>query len=198
MPRARKNEEFARWWSEWIRRTHLQHDASSPLPPPLTNPLDREDANADSESRNNAEGSHSLLAILCFVLLASVAPAQEHSPGHTWDYGKSQGPNIWGELKPEFAQCKDGHQQSPIDMRNPHKASLRPIEFSYRSSALHIIDNGHTVMVNYDPGSGHLVCPAHGAIFDPASSFSVLQGPATSPLPAVSIHVNSDGTITTG
>src|SRR6266852_592370 len=54
------------------------------------------------------------------------------------------------------------------------------------------------VTVNYDPGSGHLVCPAHGAIFDPANAFSVLQGPATSPLPAVSIHVNGDGTITTG
>ncbi len=54
------------------------------------------------------------------------------------------------------------------------------------------------VTVNYDPGSGHLVCPAHGAIFDPASSFSVVQGPATSPLPAVSIHVNADGTVTTG
>jgi len=52
--------------------------------------------------------------------------------------------------------------------------------------------------VNYDPGSDHLVCHAHGAIFDPASSFSVLQGLATSPLPSVSIRVNSDGTITTG
>jgi Rieske Fe-S protein len=51
--------------------------------------------------------------------------------------------------------------------------------------------------VNYDPTSGHLVCPAHGAIFDPANAFSVLQGPAMKPLPAVPIHVNANGTVTT-
>src|SRR5712692_8165018 len=51
--------------------------------------------------------------------------------------------------------------------------------------------------VNYDPTTGHLVCPAHGAIFDPANAFSVLQGPAMKPLPAVPIHVNANGTVTT-
>jgi serine/threonine protein kinase len=54
------------------------------------------------------------------------------------------------------------------------------------------------VPVNYDTGSGKLVCPAHGAIFDPTNAFSVLQGPANRPLPVVSIRVNADGTITTG
>ncbi len=53
------------------------------------------------------------------------------------------------------------------------------------------------VPVNYDPTTGRLVCPAHGAIFDPANAFSVLQGPATRPLSAVSIHVNANGTVTT-
>lgn len=53
------------------------------------------------------------------------------------------------------------------------------------------------VPVNYDPTTGHLVCPAHGATFDPANAFSVLLGPATRPLSAVSIHVNANGTITT-
>ncbi|HTK07835.1 MAG TPA: protein kinase [Ktedonobacteraceae bacterium] len=53
------------------------------------------------------------------------------------------------------------------------------------------------VSVNYDPNTHTLVCPAHGAIFDPAKSGAVLQGPATSPLPTVGIKVNGDGTVTT-
>jgi len=52
------------------------------------------------------------------------------------------------------------------------------------------------VPVNYDPGSHTLVCPAHGAVFDPSNGFSVQQGPANSPLPGVSISINADGTIT--
>jgi serine/threonine protein kinase len=54
------------------------------------------------------------------------------------------------------------------------------------------------VPVNYDPGSGQLVCPAHGAIFDPLNGFSHIQGPGNGPLPGVSIRINADGTITTG
>ncbi len=56
------------------------------------------------------------------------------------------------------------------------------------------------VPVNYDPGSGKLVCPAHGANFDPLNSFSYVPGsgpPGLSPLHNVTIRVNSDGTITT-
>ena len=54
------------------------------------------------------------------------------------------------------------------------------------------------VPVNYDPGSGQLVCPAHGAIFDPLHGFSHVSGPGKGPLATVSIRVNADGTITTG
>jgi serine/threonine protein kinase/Rieske Fe-S protein len=54
------------------------------------------------------------------------------------------------------------------------------------------------VYVNYDPATRLLVCPAHGAIFDPAQGGSVLQGPAARPLPKVIIHVNTDGMITVG
>lgn len=79
--------------------------------------------------------------------------AQEPRPAHVWDYEQAQGPSHWGDLKPEFAPCKTGHRQSPIDIENPRKADLPVIEFAYVPSALHIIDNGHTVMVNYAPGS---------------------------------------------
>jgi nitrite reductase/ring-hydroxylating ferredoxin subunit len=53
------------------------------------------------------------------------------------------------------------------------------------------------VPVDYDSGSHQFVCPAHGAIFDPASG-SHLSGPGSGPLRSVPITVNSDGTITTG
>jgi len=53
------------------------------------------------------------------------------------------------------------------------------------------------VPVNYDSGSGQLVCPAHGAIFNPSNG-SHVSGPGNGPLPTVSIRVNADGTITTG
>jgi carbonic anhydrase len=75
-------------------------------------------------------------------------------PEHAWDYGDdAKGPSHWGELKPEFASCMNGHHQSPIDIRDPHKADLPPIQFNYQPSPLDIIDNGHTIMINYAPGS---------------------------------------------
>jgi len=86
------------------------------------------------------------------VLVVSGA-AQEHHPEHSWDYGDANGPTHWGDLKPEFAPCKTGHHQSPIDIRDPRKADLPPLRFDYKPSPLRIIDNGHTVMVNYAPGS---------------------------------------------
>src|ERR1700741_4099307 len=94
----------------------------------------------------------SLLAITWCVAFAVFGAAQEH-PQHAWDYGEARGPSHWGDLKPEFALCKSGHHQSPIDIRNPHQADLPSIRFEYKPSRLHVIDNGHTVMVNYDPGS---------------------------------------------
>jgi carbonic anhydrase len=86
------------------------------------------------------------------LALSSISPAQDR-PEHSWDYGDVLGPSHWGELQPNFATCKNGHHQSPIDIRNPKKTVLPPIHFEYKPSPLHIIDNGHTVMVNYSPGS---------------------------------------------
>ena len=52
--------------------------------------------------------------------------------------------------------------------------------------------------VNYDPTSGQLVCPAHGAVFDPTNGCIHLSGPGSGPLANVAITVNTNGTITTG
>jgi thiosulfate dehydrogenase [quinone] large subunit len=50
--------------------------------------------------------------------------------------------------------------------------------------------------VNYDPADQHLVCPCHGATYDPAQQAVVLSGPTKIPLTAVPISVdNATGTI---
>lgn len=52
------------------------------------------------------------------------------------------------------------------------------------------------VPINYDPATQKMVCPAHGAIFDPAQNAKVLLGPAPTPVQPVKVKVNNDGTIT--
>ncbi len=93
----------------------------------------------------------------CALAFTMICGAQEQHPAHTWDYGTEHGPSHWGELAPEFASCRDGHHQSPIDIRNPRMSDLPQIQFHYDPSALDIIDNGHTIMINYAPGSFILV-----------------------------------------
>ncbi len=45
--------------------------------------------------------------------------------------------------------------------------------------------------VDYDPSSQHLLCPCHGAEFDPARAAAVVAGPTDQPLSKVAIHVDS-------
>ena len=70
-----------------------------------------------------------------------------------WDYSGRGGPDSWGRIKPEYAKCASGTRQSPIDIRDGIKVELDPIRFDYQPSAFRVIDTGHTVQVDVDPGS---------------------------------------------
>jgi carbonic anhydrase len=92
-----------------------------------------------------------LVALIIAVPLGYVAAAQ--AAEKHWTYLGHGGPSEWGALSPEFATCKLGKNQSPIDIRGAKAADLPAIKFDYKPSPLKVIDNGHTIQVNYAPGS---------------------------------------------
>jgi carbonic anhydrase len=83
---------------------------------------------------------------------AAANAGQSLLPTH-WDYAGDVGPDAWGGLRPEFSKCATGQRQSPIDIRGGIAVDLEPIKFEYRPSAFSVIDNGHTVQVNIEPGN---------------------------------------------
>lgn len=90
-------------------------------------------------------------AVLLTVLwmIALVLPAERlqagESEGARWGYEGSVGPLHWGSIGPEFSLCDKGMAQSPIDLLRTYKLDLAKIEFSYKDSPFHVINNGHTL-----------------------------------------------------
>ena len=85
------------------------------------------------------------------MLLMIVPPARSQS--HKWGYDAEDGPSKWGAIDPSFAACAAGKAQSPININGAKPADLPPISFDYHPAPLQVIDNGHTIQVDYAPGS---------------------------------------------
>ena len=88
--------------------------------------------------------------------MSACAPQAEES--HTaeavhWTYEGEEGPDHWGEINPDYAVCGTGKSQSPIDVKAAEGDDLTNISFNYQPSEVNILNNGHTVQVNYDSGS---------------------------------------------
>ena len=86
------------------------------------------------------------------ILLGTSACAWGGDDEH-WAYEGHGGPAEWGDMDEDYATCKLGKHQSPIDIRDAKVSDLPPIVFDYKPSALKLIDNGHTLQANYAPGS---------------------------------------------
>jgi len=93
-------------------------------------------------------------AWIAFIALTSISlpAAAQHTAAH-WEYEGASGPAHWGELDKTYKTCGVGKEQSPIDIRSAKTENLPRIAFFYHPSPLRLIDNGHTIQVNYAPGS---------------------------------------------
>jgi carbonic anhydrase len=100
-----------------------------------------------------------VLALGLATLAAAHSPAQTapQAPAPTtapWDYVGPRGALEWGKLDPAYRACKDGHEQSPIDIRGARlNKALQPIEFHYLASPVRLENAGNTVRVYPNLGS---------------------------------------------
>jgi carbonic anhydrase len=98
-----------------------------------------------------------VLPLVAAVLVSTGSRAQWKTH---WTYEGATGAEHWGDLDPEYAACKVGKEQSPIDIQNVEKAELPALQFEYKSGPLkYLINNGYTIRVNYHdaPGSGNFL-----------------------------------------
>ena len=77
----------------------------------------------------------------------------DHGGAPHWTYAGETGPAVWGDLSPDFSVCATGVNQSPIDLASTTPAGAVQIVFDYGSTALNVINNGHTIQANVQPGN---------------------------------------------
>ncbi|MBK8176141.1 MAG: carbonic anhydrase family protein [Rhodospirillales bacterium] len=93
------------------------------------------------------------LMSVCPVCAALTRAAAGEGHGPHWDYEGDAGPMLWGDLEPAFKACALGTQQSPIDIGAAIPAELGSLDIAWKPIPLRIINNGHTIQVNCEPGS---------------------------------------------
>jgi len=93
------------------------------------------------------------LAVVAMASVFSFSVQGLASSGPHWGYSGEEGAENWGKLSPEYAVCGTGLNQSPIDLANFVEAELEPLALSYTSESEKILNNGHTIQLNYTAGS---------------------------------------------
>jgi carbonic anhydrase len=136
-----------------------------------------------------------ITAVLLGGVLFTSGVASASDAEH-WSYSGETGPENWAKLTPEFGACS-GKNQSPINLTGFIEAELKPIKFSYQAGGNEILNNGHTVQINYAAGSSIVV---DGIKFDlkqfhfHAPSENNINGKSYA-LEAHLVHADKDGNL---
>lgn len=114
-----------------------------------------------------------------------------------WAYEGMNGPENWGNLKPEYILCKSGKFQSPINLKWSKPKTGGEVLLNYKPTPLKLRDSGHNLeVVTEDGGSAML----HGQPYKlmqvefHTPSEHQLSGNAL-PLEAHFVHKNKKGEI---
>jgi carbonic anhydrase len=76
-----------------------------------------------------------------------------------WGYGVDDGPERWADLNPCFAICREGVEQSPIDLSGAtlvdgealeRRLGTEVLTLEQRARVMDLVDNGHTIQITTD------------------------------------------------
>lgn len=140
-----------------------------------------------------------LLVSLLLLVTSVVYATEEKTDSPHWTYTGETGVDHWGDLSPEFATCKLGKNQSPVNIStNTIDVDLPPIEYKYTMlTADTIINTGHSIQVNMWSGGEITV---DGKVFKlkqfhfHTPSENTIDG-NHAPLEAHFVHLNEAGEI---
>ncbi len=88
-------------------------------------------------------------------------PAESHEIH--WGYAGDEAPEYWAELSSEFALCRSGVEQSPIDLTGAvpiedagleRRIGTEVLTFEQRARVMDLVDNGHTIQITNDVPMG--------------------------------------------
>ncbi|KAK7267794.1 hypothetical protein RIF29_20473 [Crotalaria pallida] len=102
-----------------------------------------------------------LILVTIFLHLSIWTTAQEAKQEREFDYikGSEKGPSHWGDLKKEWATCKNGKMQSPIDLSslkvivNPELGKLKNY---YKPQNATIVNEGHDIALKWKGDAGSI------------------------------------------
>lgn len=103
-----------------------------------------------------------LLLTACGGADEEVAEAPPAAPTE-WGYGIDNGPARWADLRPEYALCRSGTQQSPVDLAGATPADLPDVHFEYREVPLEVFHDGRSAGARFARNS---FIEVGGGIFD--------------------------------
>jgi carbonic anhydrase len=135
------------------------------------------------------------MLVLAGFAAAAFAASAFAAEGAHWGYEGEAGPAHWGDLSPENALCASGRNQAPIDIAGARHATAQPLHPRYATGSEQIVNNGHTVQVDFRPGNTLVV---DGATFTlrqmhfHAPSENTIAG-RSFPMEAHFVHADAEG-----
>ena len=105
-----------------------------------------------------------VIPMMILMLCSANNLAAEGAEAH-WSYEGAEGPEYWAELSAKYALCRDGKNQSPIDLVADFEVGLPELVFEYHGTPIKETNNGHTIMLSVSRGN-FLEMPEKGWRFE--------------------------------